>query len=77
MTMTSSRVTLEAAGTELHIDIRGMHFEVPITDGVAQRRDVIDLGYDAALSMQELGSVYRAISALGVQLDSPGYDARF
>lgn len=70
-------IELEAAGRELHIDIRGMLFIVPVEDGVVQRRDVIDVACDAHLAMQELGALYRLIEGFGVTLDGSGYNVRF
>ena len=70
-------VELEAAGRELHIDIRGMLFVVHVDDGVVQRRDVIDVACDARLGMQGLGALYRHIEGFGVTLDGSGYNVRF
>ena len=70
-------ISLEAAGRELHIDIRGMLFTVPVEDGVVQRRDVIDVACDARLVMLELGALYRHIEGFGVTLDGSGYNVRF
>lgn len=76
-TMKSSLATLEAAGTELHITLGGRLFVVPVSDGYAQRRDVIDLGYDAGLGIQDLAEVYRAVERLGVCFDTAAYIGRF
>ncbi|OLP54848.1 hypothetical protein BJF92_13645 [Rhizobium rhizosphaerae] len=72
----SFSIQLEAAGRELHIDIRGRLFIVPVDDGVVQRRDVIDVACDARLEMQELGALYRHIEGFGVTLDGPVYTVR-
>ena len=65
-------IALEAAGRELHIGVRGLHFIVSVDDGVAQRRDVIDIACDARLGTQELGDLYRHVEGFGVTLDGPG-----
>lgn len=70
-------LSLESAGTELHIVIDSRVFSIAVADGVVDRRDVIDLGYDACLSIRDLGALYRAISTLGIQLDGPAYTGRF
>ncbi|MFN3506623.1 MAG: hypothetical protein ACK4ZU_04040 [Allorhizobium sp.] len=75
--MTAVVVTLEAAGTELHIVVGGRLFVAPVSDGYAQRRDVIDLGYDAGLGIQDLAGVYRAVERLGVCFDTAAYIGRF
>lgn len=75
--MTATAVTLESAGTELHIVLGCRLFVVPVSDGYAQRRDVIDLGYDAGLTIQELAEVYRAVEGLGVCFDTAAYIGRF
>lgn len=78
--MTSSlpglNLSLESAGTELHIDIHGRLFAVPVPDGIVLRRAVIDIAYDACLSMRDLGTVYRAVEGLDLQLDSPADTGR-
>lgn len=79
--MTSSlpglNLSLEAAGTELHIDIQGRLFAIPVADGIVQRRAVIDIAYDAALTMSDLGALYRAVEAMGVQFSGTAYTGRF
>lgn len=75
--MTTVVVTLESAGTELHIFLGGRLFAIPVSDGYAKRRDVIDLGYDADLGIQDLADVYRAVERLGVCFDTAAYCGRF
>ena len=72
----SAVVTLEAAGTELHIVLGGRLFAIPVCHGYAKRRDVIDLGYDADLGMQDLVDVYRNVERLGVSFDTAAYTGR-
>ncbi|HEV7246216.1 MAG TPA: hypothetical protein VGN93_04420 [Shinella sp.] len=76
-TMRSSLVTLEAAGTDLHIAVGGRLFAVPVSDGYVQRRDVIDVGDDACLTVQDLADVYRGVERLGVCFDNAAYTGRF
>jgi hypothetical protein len=75
--MTAVVVTLEAAGTELHIVVNGRPFVVPVSEGYAQHRDVIDIGCDASLTIQELAGIYRAVECLGVSFDTAAYSGRF
>lgn len=75
--MTAVAISLEAAGTELHIVIAGRVFELPVADGIVPRRAVIDLAYDACISMTDLGTLYRAVEGMAVQFDGPAYSDRF
>lgn len=75
--MTAAAISLEAAGTELHIDIHSHIFLIAVTEGVVECRDVIDVGYDACLSVRDLGALYRAVESLGIQLDGPADTGRF
>lgn len=70
-------ISLEAAGRELHIDVCGKVCILAVANGVAQRRDVLDLAYDARLEMQDLGALYHHIEGFGVTLDGSGYNVRF
>lgn len=56
---------------------KGRLFVVLVSGGYAKRPDVIDLGYDAGLGIQDLAEVYRAVERLGVCFETAAYIGRF
>lgn len=72
-------LSLEAAGTELRIVIADRVFQLPspTASSRAATSSTCPLSYDARRTMTDLGALYRAVEALGVQLDGPAYTGRF